>query len=101
MEKPPSKYEEYFEQAKAKMRQTGAGGISLPNPDPTANPQDPIKTDPKRQIILKNDWVMVGGKTVGTRRGPKSSIQILGASAKIIDGIRDAAKKDKKGNESD
>lgn len=99
MSKPQSKYEQYFEAAKAKMRQTGAGGIQMPNPDITARPQDPIKTDPKRQIILKNDWVMVGGKTVGTRRGPKSPIQILGASAKIIDEIRDAAKKDKKGNE--
>lgn len=98
MSKPLNKYEQYFEQAKAKMRQTGAGGIQMPNPDLTARPQDPIKTDPKRQVILKGDWVMVGGKTVKTGRGPKSSVQILGASAKIIDGIRDAAKKDQKSN---
>lgn len=100
MSDPQNKYEQYFETAKAKMRQTGAGGIQMPNPDLTARPQDPIKVDPQRQVILKGGWVMVGGKTIGTKRGPQSSIQILGASAKIIDEIRDAAKKDKKGNES-
>lgn len=94
------KYQQYFDQAKAKMRQTGAGGIELPNPDLTARPQDPIKVDPKRQVILKGDWVVVGGKTVKTTSKPKSPIQILGMSAKIIDGIRDATKKDKKGDES-
>jgi len=98
MSKQPNKYEQYFEAAKSKMRQTGAGGIQMPNPDLTARPQDPIKIDPKRQVFLKNDWVMVGGKTIDTKRGPKSSVQILGASAKIIDEIRDAAKKDKKSN---
>ncbi len=98
MSKPQSKYEQYFEAAKAKLRYTGAGGVLEPNPDLTARPQDPIKTDPNRQVILKKDWVMVGGKTVGTRKGPKPSVQILGASAKILDSNRNAAEKDKKSN---
>lgn len=100
MDKPQSKYEQYFESAKAKMRQTGAGGISVPNPDLTLRPQDPIKTDPNRQVILKNDWVMVGGRNVKTTRGPRTSVQILSASEKILESNRktDAAKKDQKSN---
>jgi hypothetical protein len=94
------KYQEYFNQAAARFRQTGAGGVSLPNPDLTRNPVDPIKTDPSRQIILKNDWVMVGGRNVKNAKPRMSGIQILAASAKIIDAERkaNAAKKNNKDN---
>jgi hypothetical protein len=96
------KYRQYFDQAKGKLRFTGVGGQSLPNPDLTQDPVDPIKVDPKRQIVTDKGWVMVGGKTV-KQVGPKknSSAGILPISSKIIDQRRkDASQKDQKSNES-
>lgn len=97
------KYEQYFNEAKDKFRHTGVGGMQEPNPDLTANPVDPIKVDPKRQVILKNDWVMVGGKTIKPHQ-QSSSTRILPGSDKIIDAERranHAPKENKQGDNSD
>jgi hypothetical protein len=96
------KYQQYFNQAKDKLRFTGVGGQQLPNPDLTANPVDPVKVDPKRQVIVDNGWVMVGGKTVKPFKSKNSSAAILNMSAKILDERNaNAAKKDQKSNGPD
>ena len=94
------KHEEYFNAASARFRFTGAGGTQVPNPDLTRNPQDPPKVDPGRQVILKGDWVVVGGRNVKTRNSKSSHVNILNVSAKILDAERKEreAKKDKPSN---
>ena len=94
------KYQEYFNQAAARFRITGAGGLQVPNPDLTRNPSDPVKVDPARQVVMKGDWVVVGGSTVKKRDTKGQHAQVLGVSAKIVDAIRkeDAAKKNQKNN---
>jgi hypothetical protein len=79
------KYQQYFDQAKGKLRFTGVGGQHLHNPDLTQDPVDPIKVDPARQVVVENGWVMVGGKMVGQKKQKNSSAVILDMSAKILD----------------
>lgn len=77
------KYEEYFRQAKDKLRFSGVGGVSMPNPDLTPNNIDPIKVDPNRQLTVTKGWVMVGGQMVKKRKGGVAPVQILGISQKL------------------
>ncbi len=86
-------HEQYFKDASAKMRITGAGGIQLPKTDRSPDVVPPMPIDPMRRIKTSNGWVIMGGSN---KRTADSPIKVLDMSAKIIDQrANDASKKNK------
>lgn len=73
---PENPYEQAFNNAKARLRITGVGGVTLPGGHSSA-PTAP-KQDPSKHIQFKNGVVTIGGRNVKTKKGKDySSIRIL------------------------
>jgi len=95
------KYEEYFRQAKDKLRFSGVGGVQMPNPDLTANPVNPMKIDPSRRLSTARGWVLMAGSP-HLRNKRTSPIKVLDMSSKFIDERRsNEAKKNNQNHDSD
>jgi len=70
-------HEKAFQAAKDRYRQTGAGGVTLPNSDNVKVPEIPNR-DPKDNISFKNGVVVIGGSNVKTTtRKNSGSIQVF------------------------
>lgn len=88
-EKTP--YEQAFDDARSRFRQTGTGGVSLPDRSGAGRVPEVKPLDPKKNIIMKNGVIMVGGKNVKTKD------QKDGSSIRVFDyGKKEDAKTDKK-----
>jgi hypothetical protein len=75
-EKPP--YEDAFNAARSRFRQTGAGGVSLPDRSGAGRVATPAPTDAKMNVIFENGVVKIGGSNIKTKnQKDRSSIVIF------------------------
>jgi hypothetical protein len=90
------KYTDAFDEARARYRITGAGGVSLPNQSTPARPgaqqaESTPQIEASKNVIVKNGVVMIGGKNIKTK-DQRDNTHF---------GIFDYGKKDTKNNGSD